>query len=62
MLLLNTMKAHSHRVMALSFDFELGYLYSVGEDGMLKITDTNVKEPVCEVKIAHSLKCMVHDK
>ena len=62
MVMLNTMKAHAARVMGISFDFELGYLYSVGEDGMLKVTDTNVKEPVCEVAVGSSLKSLVHDK
>ena len=63
MMQLNEMKAHGKRVMGLSIDVGLGFLYSIGEDGRFKITDINVKEPIYDEPVSNTgLKCLVHDK
>lgn len=35
------MKPHSKRVMGIAVLKELGYLYSISEDGKFKVTDIN---------------------
>ncbi len=49
--------------MGLAYDPNMGFLYSIGEDSMLKVTDLNLKEPVYEEQVGSGgLKVLVHDK
>ena len=49
--------------MGLSFDHSLHVLYSIGEDGKFKMTDTNLSTIIFETSPGkNSLKAMVHNK
>lgn len=56
-------KAHSGRVMGLSYEPENGYVISISQDGKFKYSDVTTEEPVHEQAIGSGgLKVMVHDK
>jgi len=48
--------------MGLALDTEVRYLTSIGQDGMLQVTDINTKEPIYETMVNPvGLKAMVYD-
>jgi len=57
-------KPHAKRVMGLNYEAKLGYLYSIGEDGVFTLTDTSALSKVIEIHpdSAASLKTMLSDK
>lgn len=56
------MKTHSKRVMGMSFDYKLGLLYSISEDGRFKITDFKSREVIYDIATGKAgLKYMIHD-
>ena len=59
---ISNFKAHSKRVMGLSYDIESSMLFSIGEDSMFKVTDINQQEPIYEEKFNHQLKSLEHEK
>lgn len=61
---LGVLKSHTKRVMGIHFEPQLGYVYSVGEDGKLYISDSAAKSKVnaYEPPEATSLKTMLADK
>ena len=58
----SVIKAHSARVMGISFDDKKGYIYSIGEDKRFKISDINYLENITDMTIGASpLKFMIFD-
>jgi hypothetical protein len=56
------LKTHNKRVMGMSFDYKLGYLYSISEDGRFKVTDLKTRNTLYDIAPGKAgLKYMIHD-
>jgi WD40 repeat protein len=57
------LKPHSHRVMGISFDHKIGYLYSCSSDKKFIVSEINYQQSVQEIaNSTHGFTSLIHDK
>ena len=59
---MEVMSPHTKRVMGISVDRKMGFLYTISEDGKFKVTEINGCSVVASYTPGKSgLKCMIHN-